>query len=78
MAYVRINMVEFDSEEDLKRDAEVLNSNAGNLFPELLLIAGCRLLKHLRYPSLFTQTKKLQTELNLCVMTIWQKLKGFP
>ena len=40
MAYVRINMVEFDSEEDLKRDAEVLNSNAGNLFPELLLIAG--------------------------------------
>ena len=40
MAYVRINVVEFDSEEYLKRDAEVLNSNAGDLFPELLLIAG--------------------------------------
>ena len=32
MAYVRINVVEFDSEEYLKRDAEVLNSNAGDLF----------------------------------------------
>ena len=40
MAYVRINMVEFDSPEAMKENSKELNENAGKIFPELQLIAA--------------------------------------
>ena len=40
MAYVRINMVEFDSPEAMKENSKELNENAGKIFPELQLFAA--------------------------------------
>ena len=40
MAYVRINMVEFENSEAMKGNSEELNKNAGVIFPEVQLIAA--------------------------------------
>ena len=40
MAYVRINMVEFENPEAMKENSKELNANAGSIFPEVQLIAA--------------------------------------
>ena len=40
MAYVRINMVEFESPEAMTKNSKELNENVGMIFPEVQLIAA--------------------------------------
>ena len=42
MSFVRINMVEFDTEKDLKLRQQFLTEKTRELFPEAELIAGVR------------------------------------
>jgi len=37
MPYVRINMVEFKSKEDMRKDMETLHNNINSIFPEMRL-----------------------------------------
>ena len=37
MPYVRINMVEFKSKENMRKDMETLNNNIKSIFPEMRL-----------------------------------------
>jgi len=37
MPYVRINMVEFKSKEDMQKDMESLHNNMKSIFPEMRL-----------------------------------------
>ena len=40
MAYVRINMVDFESPKVMEENHKALNENAGKIFPEVQLIAA--------------------------------------
>ena len=40
MPYVRINMVEFKSKEDMQRDMDELQNNMKYMFPEMRLFIG--------------------------------------
>ena len=40
MAYVRINMVEFKSKEDMKKDMDELQNGMNFMFPEMRLFIG--------------------------------------
>ena len=40
MAYVRVNMVEFESAEAMQGNAKFMSENAGQIFPDIQLFAS--------------------------------------
>ena len=73
MAYVRLNMVEFKSTKDMRKDMGEMHKSMKSVYPIYVCLLGWKHLKHRMLELLFMITKRLPIARLRNVTSTWRE-----